>query len=101
MNPKLIAKDNSLNVLMETRAFAQLYPKYLEEDAEIHNLKLTKTEVQIIHLLNDGMSNCHISDYLNIKIDTVKFHTRNLYAKLGVKSRLKAVQIAKIKKIIE
>jgi len=98
---KDINEEYLKNVLIETRAFAQLYPKYLEEDTKIHNLKLTKTEVEIIHLLNKGMSNSDISDYLNIKIDTVKFHTRNLYAKLGVKSRLKAVQIAKIKKIIE
>lgn len=89
------------DVLIETRAFAQLYPKYLEEDTEINNLKLTKAEVEIIHLLNKGMSNSDICDYLNIKIDTVKFHTKNLYAKLGVKSRLRAVQIAKNKKIIE
>jgi len=88
-------------LLSKTRNFAQLYPKYLEWDTEINNSKLTKAEVEIIHLLNKGMSNSDICDYLNIKIDTVKFHTRNIYSKLGVKSRLKAVQIAKMKRIIK
>lgn len=98
---KDINEEYLKNILAETRTFAQLYPKYLEKNPEINNLKLTKTEVEIIHLLNKGMSNSDIGNYLNIKIDTVKFHTKNIYAKLRVKSRLKAVQIAKNKKIIE
>lgn len=81
-------------VLTETRKFAELYPKYLKEENEEVKIQLTKSETRVIKLIYKGMSNIEISEYLNIKIDTVKFHVKNIYSKLNVKNRMQAVQVA-------
>lgn len=38
-----------------------------------------------------GLSNREIADKLNININTVKSHTKNLFSKLRVKSRTQAI----------
>ena len=89
-------------ILTESRKFARMYPKYLSKKiySEDEKIKLTKSEKEIINLISNGMSNSEISEYLNIKIDTVKFHTNNIYSKLNVKNRTMAISVAKEFKII-
>lgn len=59
---------------------------------------LSKTELKIIKLLEEGLSNKSISERNNISENTVKFHLKNIYKKLDVHNRLQAVH--KINKII-
>jgi LuxR family maltose regulon positive regulatory protein len=54
-----------------------------------HNL--SKRELEILALLAEELSNKQISDRLCISPATVKRHTENLYHKLGVRDRRKAV----------
>ncbi len=58
---------------------------------------LSKTELKIIKLLEEGLSNKSISERNNISENTVKFHLKNIYKKLDVHNRLQAVH--KINKI--
>jgi NarL family two-component system response regulator LiaR len=48
---------------------------------------LTAREAEVLNLVAQGLSNKDISDQLQVKLPTVKFHLRNLYTKLGVASR--------------
>jgi ATP/maltotriose-dependent transcriptional regulator MalT len=57
-----------------------------------HN-SLTLREREVLNLVATGLSNQHITQRLNIKYDTVKFHLRKGYLKLGVKNRLQAALI--------
>jgi LuxR family maltose regulon positive regulatory protein len=52
---------------------------------------LTKRELEILALLANELSNRQISDQLYISPSTVKRHTENIYHKLGVPDRRKAV----------
>ena len=52
---------------------------------------LTKRETEILQLLADGHCNQQIADRLRITFRTVKFHTTNIYSKIGVRSRTAAV----------
>jgi LuxR family maltose regulon positive regulatory protein len=52
---------------------------------------LTKRELEILELLANELSNKQISDRLCISPATVKRHTENIYHKLGVPDRRKAV----------
>lgn len=81
-------------ILVEARKFGRFHPKYLKLEKLVNNIKLTKSELQILNLIYKGMSNIEISEYLSIKKDTVKFHVRNIYSKLNVKNRMQAVQAA-------
>lgn len=53
--------------------------------------KLTQREMEIFQLIVEGKSNKHIASTLAITIRTVKFHTGNIYLKLGFHCRSEAI----------
>jgi DNA-binding CsgD family transcriptional regulator len=55
---------------------------------------LSKREIEVLQLLQLGLSNREISEKLVITLSTVKNHTSNIYQKLEVNSRGKAIQRA-------
>ncbi len=54
---------------------------------------LTPREVQILSLIDLGLSNKEIADRLRIEIHTVKHHVHNLLNKCGVRRRAEAAAI--------
>jgi predicted ATPase/DNA-binding CsgD family transcriptional regulator len=52
---------------------------------------LTERELEVLHLLAEGLSNREIAGRLFLSVDTIKVHTRNIYSKLGVNSRTQAI----------
>lgn len=56
--------------------------------------RLTPREIEILWLIKQGLKNVEISQRLSIADNTAKVHIRNLYEKLGVKSRTQAVSRA-------
>jgi predicted ATPase/DNA-binding CsgD family transcriptional regulator len=61
---------------------------------------LSIRELQIFKLLMQGLSNQEIADRLTISLGTVKTHIHNIYGKLGVSGRTKAIAKAKRLKIL-
>ena len=57
---------------------------------EVESL-LTEREIEVLSLVAEGMSNSAISKELFIALGTVKNHLSNIYSKLEVDSRIKAV----------
>ncbi len=62
---------------------------------------LTPRELDLIRFLTRGHSNTELSDRLAVSENTVKFHLRNIYAKLGASNRMQAVQAAHHFQLIE
>ncbi|MCH3882963.1 MULTISPECIES: LuxR C-terminal-related transcriptional regulator [Tenacibaculum] len=60
----------------------------------IENLSLREREV--FDLIASGMTNKEIANQANISVNTVKFHVKNIYEKLNIKSRkeLKTIESA-------
>ncbi len=56
---------------------------------------LTDREMEVLHLLADGLSNREIARKLFLSPHTVRTHTYNIYGKLGVHSRMQAVARAR------
>jgi LuxR family maltose regulon positive regulatory protein len=52
---------------------------------------LTGRELEVLHLLAEGLSNKEIGDRLVVAPSTVKQHLKNIYSKLDVHSRTQAV----------
>jgi DNA-binding NarL/FixJ family response regulator len=48
---------------------------------------LTAREAEVLQLLQEGMTNAQIADSLTIGVETVRTHARNIYRKLGIKTR--------------
>jgi LuxR family maltose regulon positive regulatory protein len=56
---------------------------------------LSEREVEILQLLCLGASNREIALRLTLSENTVKFHLKNVYGKLGVSSRAQAIYVAR------
>ncbi len=52
---------------------------------------LTEREVEVLHLIVQGLSNPAIAEQLVISVGTVKTYTNRIYGKLGVANRVAAV----------
>jgi len=59
----------------------------VEQEDQFKHLNLTPREREIAELLLHGMEIKQIAAELGIKFDTVKFHMKNLYRKLGIGGR--------------
>lgn len=57
-------------------------------------------EVEILHLINQGLSNKEMAARLHLSLSTIKWYTYHLYEKLGVGSRTQAIQRARELKIL-
>ena len=55
---------------------------------------LSEREIEILSLALSDMSNSQIADKVFVSVNTVKFHLKNIYDKLGVASRKEALQFA-------
>lgn len=56
---------------------------------------LSDRELEILHLIAEGLSNREISERLFLALDTIKGHNRRIFGKLHVKRRTEAVAIAR------
>lgn len=55
---------------------------------------LTHRELEVLNLMADGLRNKEIADRLTISQQTVQSHVKNIFAKLEVSDRTKAVTVA-------
>jgi DNA-binding NarL/FixJ family response regulator len=85
-----IGRDNVGPVVERMRRLAQQY----EADKNAKQFKLTRREMEIVMAVAGGESNKDIAQRLNVREDTVKHHVSNVFAKLGVSSRLELAVFA-------
>ncbi len=55
---------------------------------------LTDREFEILMLAVSGKNNSEIAEELHVSVNTIKFHLKKIYEKLGVNSRKAALQFA-------
>ena len=72
-------------------------PNWGEHIAEMlrRSLGLSRSETEVLELMLVGRSNVEISKERHRSIDTVKSQTQSIFRKLGVASRVEAVQVIK------
>jgi LuxR family maltose regulon positive regulatory protein len=56
---------------------------------------LTERELEVLRLIDAGLSNREIASRLYVSLNTVRTHTKNLYSKLAVHSRTQAITRAR------
>lgn len=81
---------------VETPTTADPAPVKLDEQAELFLMglaELTPTERTIYEAYIIGTSTKEIMQALNIKENTLKYHNKNLYGKLGVSSRKQLMEV--------
>lgn len=72
-----------------------------EDGAGVPTGLLSAREITVLKLLSEGRSNKEMARSLGLSEATVKFHLKNIYAKLGVSRRGMAVSVSKHLKLTE
>jgi LuxR family maltose regulon positive regulatory protein len=89
-----IINDEFMEMLISlTKATGIMYPNYLQKHS-VNYAALTDTERSVLRLMADERTNADIADYMSISINTVKFHSKNIFSKLNVSNRHQAIKIA-------
>jgi len=60
---------------------------------DLSDIKITRRDEQVLHLLVEGCSNKEIAEQLNISPRTVKQHLRTLFLRAGIKDGRKRVKL--------
>lgn len=94
-----ISKDFLLELNPYLLNMATRYPNFLNKEDNIIP-KLSKTGVMILQLQSQGYSLNMISERLQINLETIRYHAKQNYKKLGAASNAEAVTIAKKYQII-
>jgi len=76
-------------------------PRGLRQSTMSNPANLTQRELDVLHLLKEGLQNKEIADRLFVSPKTVAQHISSIFFKLDVNSRTKAVQEATRKAIIK
>jgi ATP/maltotriose-dependent transcriptional regulator MalT len=88
-------------VIVERKVFVTQEEEFKVNESELEKLNLSSREFEVLQLLAKGHSKTDIAKNLFLSLSTIKTHDSNLYIKKEVKSRLQAIEKAKIKKKIE
>ncbi|MBN1937736.1 MAG: hypothetical protein JW934_23965 [Anaerolineae bacterium] len=83
----LLALGHPADGIHPFEEICSLYPRAPQSLIE----PLSDRELQVLHLLAEGLTNAEIAQRLYISLPTVKSHARSIYGKLGVHNRRQAV----------
>lgn len=81
-------------VIRECQKLSRMYPKYCAPPVMAPS-NFSETARQILRLQSEGLSADEISKNLDIKLETVRYHIKQNYKKLGVNSKSRAIIVAK------
>ena len=79
--------DTSAPDYMALHTAAHINRRSTDYDHRFDNLGLTSREKETAFYLLQGCSAKQVASELGIKLDTVRYHTKNLYKKLGIGSK--------------
>ena len=79
--------------LISPMLLARLLPR-LRRDAERLSYEITSRELEVLHLMAEGLPNAAIADRLVLSVHTVRKHVQSILNKLGAHSKLEALAIA-------
>lgn len=82
-------------LIVEKPVFVATTAHFEIDLSELSRRKISKRELEVLHLMAEGKSNQEIADELFVSLPTIKTHAANLFEKLDVKRRTQAVETAK------
>ncbi len=93
---RYINKINQIEEENESKYNHQQKSREIQIREIAKSFDLTERENDVLILISKGYNNIKIADELFVSINTVKFHTKNIFIKLDVKNRIEAIQKTQI-----
>lgn len=95
-----IISSKTREIIVEKRVLVPTPAAPVFDKNALEKLGLTSRENEVLQLLVRGYSNAEIAARLFLSVSTIKTHVSNLFFKLDVTSRIKAIEKAKSLNII-
>lgn len=92
IRPESIFPPSILNKLNPASQFSGNNPLVDKPDQLVE--PLSSRELEVLQLIEEGLSNQQIADRLIVAVSTVKTHINNIYGKVGVETRVQAIKRA-------
>ena len=96
-----IIKPKTEHIIVEKEVLVISPTEPFFDEALLKQLNLTGRENEVLQLLVKGYSNAEIAEALFLSVSTIKTYVSNLFIKLDVTSRLKAIEKSKQLNIIQ
>lgn len=80
--------DNILKYFECYKIYRQINSKNADDDI----CELTEREIEVMELICDGYKQSEIASNLNISLNTVRYHIKNIYDKFSVGNKLSAIK---------
>ena len=97
--PDGLHENYAAKITGAAKAYAALYPSLYKTDNgagdKTADNGFTKSELDVLRLLETGKTNKVIAQELHIEVTTARFHVSNIMKKLGVSNRTEAAHRAK------
>lgn len=93
---RYIDRINQIEEENKTKITAQKENRELHVKEIVNLFNLTDREGDVLLLISNGYNNSKIAEKLFVSVNTVKFHTKNIFVKLDVKNRIEALQKTQI-----
>jgi predicted ATPase/class 3 adenylate cyclase/DNA-binding NarL/FixJ family response regulator len=87
--PASVSKQAAVQAVLAPLRMARREMPVVEEPGALVE-PLTDREIEVLALLNEGLSNREIAQQLYLSPNTVRVHTHHIYGKLGVSNRTQA-----------
>ena len=94
-----LSKPKIHTVVIEKEVPVPVQESFVVDVVALEKLSLTAREYEVLQLMAQGHSNTEIAEALFLSLSTVKTHASNLFVKMDVTSRTKAIEKAKRLKI--
>ncbi|REK74285.1 DNA-binding response regulator [Paenibacillus paeoniae] len=82
-------------------AICRYFGRASSEEVASPHMELTEREKEVLLLMAEGASNKEIAVKLTVTSETVKTHVRNIFKKLNVDRRIRAVAVAEKLKLLQ
>lgn len=95
-----LARPKVKTIVVEKEVMVTPLPAGTINEKEITRLGLSTRELEVLHLMAEGLSNQEIAGRLFLSLNTIKTHSSNIFEKLDVRRRTQAVEQARKLNII-
>ncbi len=90
-----LTKPKIERVVVEKEIYIEKGREFVFNEAEFTRLGISKRELEVLHLMAEGLSNAEIAGRLYVSLNTIKTHASNIFFKLDAGRRTQAIEKAK------
>ena len=90
-----LTKPKIEKVLVEKEIYIEKNNDFVFNEPAMEQLGISKRELEVLHLMAEGLSNGEIAARLFVSLNTIKTHAANIFIKLDVSRRTQAIEKAK------